>query len=233
MDKARIEHVFFDLDNTLWDHRGNSEVTLEQMFKDYEITKKYKVTFEEWHEVFYEINEKLWVDLSEAKISKDDLRERRFKDPFAHFDIHEEGLGLEFEDEYLARMGKMKGTVEGAQEILEYLSDNYTIHIITNGFIEVSEAKLINADLLKYITTLTCADEIGVRKPDARIFDLANNKAGSNKDKAVIIGDDWVADVVGGTNFGWQAIYLDCFDEKPSLEGVPIITSLMEIKELL
>ncbi len=52
MKKEIVNHVFFDLDNTLWDHRGNSEKTLEQMFLEYEITENHDLTFDEWHRVF-------------------------------------------------------------------------------------------------------------------------------------------------------------------------------------
>lgn len=233
MDKTRVQHIFFDLDNTLWDHRGNSELTLEQMFSDYQLHDKYQVSFNDWHQEFYDHNELLWDSLREGKITKDQLRQRRFQEPFDQVGIQEVGLGEEFENVYLQRMGHMKGTVAGAKELLAYLHPNYTLHIITNGFIEVSEDKLKNADLQQYITTLTCADEIGVRKPDPRIFELAMQKANAPKENSLIVGDDWIADIIGGTSFGWQAIFLDCFNTENKLDQVPNIKSLVEIKDLL
>ena len=32
-----IRHIFFDLDNTLWDHRKNAKLTLEKLFEKYQI----------------------------------------------------------------------------------------------------------------------------------------------------------------------------------------------------
>ncbi|MXV37504.1 noncanonical pyrimidine nucleotidase, YjjG family [Flavobacteriaceae bacterium Ap0902] len=231
--KDNIRHVFFDLDNTLWDHRGNSEATLRQMFKDYQITEQYNLDFDAWHEVFYEKNEYLWAELREGHIQKQTLRDRRFAEPFKYFKIEDPTLSEKFDMNYLERMAKMKGEVAGAKDLLEYLSPYYTLHVITNGFEEVSQAKIDNAELSAYIETLTCADEIGLRKPDPRLFELAASKAGASKEESVIIGDDWIADVLGGTSFGWKAIFFDSLNDGNQLDGVPNVKKLEEIKQYL
>lgn len=233
MDKEQVQHIFFDLDNTLWDHRGNSEITLAQMFRDYHITEKHHISFDEWHPVFYEKNELLWEQLRERHITKEQLRERRFKAPFAYFKVFDIALANEFETVYLDKMGDMTGTVEGANELLEFLKPNYHIHVITNGFEEVSQNKLNNTGLNKWVETLTCADELGIRKPDPRIFTLAMQKANAQKENCLIVGDDWIADVIGGIGFGWQAIFFDALHDGNEIENVPNVKKLMEIKDLL
>jgi putative hydrolase of the HAD superfamily len=55
----KIQHIFFDLDNTLWDHRRNAYLTIKQLFEKEEIALKYGIDFEEFHSVYHEINEKL------------------------------------------------------------------------------------------------------------------------------------------------------------------------------
>ena len=44
-----IRHIFFDLDNTLWDHRKNAVLTLEELFQRKEISEKYNILFHEFH----------------------------------------------------------------------------------------------------------------------------------------------------------------------------------------
>lgn len=233
MDKAKVRHIFFDLDNTLWDHRGNSEITLEKMFAEYSIQQKYGFSFEEWHPVFYDKNELLWEQIREGHIRKAELRERRFRDPFLLFEVDDRNLTDDWEAVYLAKMGKMSGTVSGARQLLEYLKPDYHIHVITNGFEEVSQSKIENSELNGFIQTLTCADEIGLRKPDPRIFQLALDKAEAVKDEALIIGDDWIADVIGGLGAGWQAVFFDALNDENQMEGVPTVKSLAEIKNIL
>ena len=233
MNNANIKHIFFDLDNTLWNHRKNSIITLREMFKEFNIEKEFKIDFEEWHNVFYDINELLWADLRDAKITKDDLRKRRFKEPFAHFKIDREDVSSIFDKQYLARMTDKTIVVEGAEEILKYLQPKYTLHIITNGFVEVSEHKVNKTVLNGFFKTLTCADEIGVRKPDPKLFDLALEKANAKKEESVFIGDDWIADAVGAKQYGMHSIYFDSLKEGQTMDGVPVVTSLLDIRGIL
>jgi FMN phosphatase YigB (HAD superfamily) len=47
------------------------------------------------------------------------------------------------------------------------------------------------------------SDEIGVQKPDPRIFSYAFRQAGhTGKNTALIIGDSLSSDIQGGVNFG-------------------------------
>lgn len=233
MDLDTIQHIFFDLDNTLWDHRGNSEITLREMFSHYQVQQKYNIDFEIWHHEFYVRNEKLWQQLSRAEITKEELRARRFTEPFAHFGIKDEELSLVFDEQYLTLMLEKNGVVPGAEEILKHLKPNYQLHIITNGFIEVSKGKVERSVLKGHFKSLTCADEIGVRKPSPILFDLALEKAGAQKKNSLLVGDDWEADILGSLNYGIKCIYFNPLKEEHSLPEVPTIYSLLELKNYL
>ncbi|MGV4438583.1 YjjG family noncanonical pyrimidine nucleotidase [Ornithobacterium rhinotracheale] len=228
-----IQHLFFDLDNTLWDHRGNSEITLKEMFNHYKVQEKYGVDFETWHQEFYTQNEALWLQLSRAEITKDELRARRFAEPFAHFGIKDEELSLVFDEQYLSLMLEKNGVVPGAEEILKYLKPKYKLHVITNGFIEVSQDKVERSALNGHFESLTCADEIGVRKPSPILFDLALEKAGAQKENSLLVGDDWEADILGSLNYGIKCVYFNPLRENNSLPEVPTIYSLLALKEIL
>lgn len=233
MKKETVKHIFFDLDNTLWDHSKNSEIVLERMFEENQISKKYGLTFDTWHDVFLEKNDSLWGQLRDGLISKKDLREKRFKLPFLFFGIDNPELAIFFEENYLKNMSKMSEIIPGSEKLLEYLKTKYHLHIITNGFEEVSSSKVQNTVLKKYIDTLTCADEINVRKPDFRIFDYALSKSGAKLEESLLIGDDWIADIQGALDYGMQAIFYDRIGEDFQSDGVPIVRNLEEIIEIL
>ena len=59
----KIQHIFFDLDNTLWDHRKNAYLTLKEIFKREDISEKFNIGFEEFHTEYFTINEKLWKNI--------------------------------------------------------------------------------------------------------------------------------------------------------------------------
>lgn len=233
MNKNIVKHIYFDLDNTLWDHRRNSILVLEKMFHENEITQKIDISFDEWHDVFYQKNEILWAKLRDKEITKEQLREQRFKKAFEFFDVQDDALADFFEENYLKEMNQMSEVVPGATELVDYLKSKYQLHIITNGFEEVSAQKIENAGMASAFQTLTCADEINVRKPDARIFEYAVAKANAKPQESLLIGDDWIADVIGATEFGMQAIFLDLLNENFQRDGVPVVKHLAEIHALL
>lgn len=230
----KIQHIFFDLDNTLWDHRRNAYLTIKDLFEKEEITLRYRIDFEEFHAVYHDINEKLWEDIRDGIIDKEYLRKHRFYDTFRHFKVDDEKLAMYFEEHFLDRILNHNNLVEGAGYILEYLkSKNYILHIISNGFKEVTERKCILSGIDHYFQTITSADSVGVRKPNPAIFEYALGLSDVQKETSILIGDDWIADVVGAQNFGMDVIFFDVLNENPQQEGLKMIKHLLQIKEYL
>ncbi|WP_027386995.1 YjjG family noncanonical pyrimidine nucleotidase [Chryseobacterium gregarium] len=230
----KIQHIFFDLDNTLWDHRRNAYLTIKDLFRKEEIDLRYHIDFEEFHSVYHEINEKLWEDIRDGIIDKEYLRKHRFYDTFRHFKIDDESLAMYFEEHFLDKILNHNELVEGAEYILGYLkSKNYTLHIISNGFKEVTERKCILSGIDHYFQTITSADAVGVRKPNPAIFEYSLGLSDAEKENSILIGDDWIADVTGAQNFGMDVIFFDVFNENPQQEGLKMIKHLLQIKEYL
>lgn len=230
----KIQHIFFDLDNTLWDHRRNAYLTIKDLFEKEEIALRYNIDFEEFHSVYHEINEKLWEDIRDGIIDKEYLRRHRFYDTFRHFNVDDERLSMYFEEHFLDKILNYNELVEGTEYILEYLkSKQYTLHIISNGFKEVTERKCILSGIAPYFQTITSSDSIGFRKPRPEIFEYSLKLAGALKEESILIGDDWIADVVGARNFGMDVIFFDVLKENRQEEGLKVIQHLLQIKEYL
>jgi len=230
----KIQHIFFDLDNTLWDHRRNAYLTIKALFTKEEIALKYNIDFEEFHSVYHEINEKLWEQIRDGEIDKSYLRKHRFYDTFNHFGIDNLELSMYFEEHFLDKILNFNHLVEGAEIILEYLkSKNYTLHIISNGFQEVTERKCILSGIDHYFQTITSADSVGVRKPNPAIFEHSLHLANASKKESILIGDDWIADVIGAQNFGMDVIFFNVLREKRHDDSLKAIESLLQIKEYL
>lgn len=230
----KIQHIFFDLDNTLWDHRRNAYLTIKDLFESQEITLRYAIDFEEFHSVYHDINESLWEKIRDGIIDKEYLRKHRFYDTFKHFGVDDEVLSMYFEEHFLDKILNHNNLVEGAEFILEYLkSKNYTLHVISNGFQEVTERKCLLSGIAKYFNTITSADSVGVRKPHPAIFEYSLNRAEAKKEESILIGDDWIADVVGAQSFGMDVIFFDALNENRGEEGLKIIQHLLQIKDYL
>lgn len=230
----KIQHIFFDLDNTLWDHRRNAYLTLKEIFNKEDLSEKYSLGFEEFHKEYFTINERLWAQIRDGEITKEYLREHRFYDALVFFGIDDRELAELFEKNFLDEILNYNDLVEGAFEILEYLSEkNYVLHILSNGFEEVTYKKCELSGIKNYFETITSADEINVRKPHAEIYEYALQKAGAKKEESMMIGDDWIADVEGAKSFGLKVVFFDVFNDNFEAEDVIVIKKLIELKNIL
>ena len=229
-----IRHIFFDLDNTLWDHRKNAKLTLEKLFEKYQIQEKFQIKFKDFHTKYDKINEHLWELIRDEKIDKEYLRKHRFYDTFLHFGIDDFELAQVFEHQFLDEIIAYNELIDGALDVLEYLkTKEYQIHIISNGFHEVTHRKIDGSGIRQYVETVTSADEVKVRKPNPKIFEFALNKANAERKESVLIGDDWIADVKGAQNFGMKAVFFDVLKDNRTEEGLTSIQDLNEIRTFL
>ncbi|CAH0124385.1 YjjG family noncanonical pyrimidine nucleotidase [Chryseobacterium sp. Bi04] len=230
----RMQHVFFDLDNTLWDHRRNAYLTIKDLFDNQEISPKYNIDFEEFHSVYHDINEDLWEKIRDGIIGKEYLREHRFYDTFKYFGVENKELSNYFEENFLDNIVGYNELVDGAEDILVYLkAKNYKLHIISNGFQDVTERKCTLSGIAPFFETITSADSIGVRKPDPKIFEYSLGLSEAKKEESILIGDDWIADAMGAKNFGMDSIFFDVYKEDKKEAGLKAITHLQQIKEYL
>lgn len=228
-----IRHIFFDLDNTLWDHRRNAYLTLESIFEREKIQDKYDLVFEDFHREYFTINENLWALIRDGKIDKDHIRKHRFYDSFLFFGIDDFELSQKFEHQFLDEIIEYNELVEGAFHLLNYLAEKqYRLHVLSNGFEEVTYRKCELSGIKNYFETITSADEIGIRKPQPEIYQYALNKSEAQTEHSIMIGDDWVADVEGALSFGMDAIFFDRFEDDFD-STVKTVKKLEEIKNFL
>ena len=71
----------------------------------------------------------------------------------------------------------------------------------------------------------------GVEKPDRRIFEMALSRAGVSPERAIHVGDDYEADIMGARSTGIEAVLID--RDGRSRTGERSIRSLTELLDLL
>lgn len=224
-----IKDIFFDLDHTLWDFDRNSLLAFKQMF----VLRQLELDLEDFMAVYEPINWNYWKSYREDRINKQELRRGRFRDSFSQFDIHLEDHELDqLATDYIDQLPKNNHLFDGTKEVLGYLEQHYSLHIITNGFEEVQQKKLDNSGIAPFFKTVTTSEEAGVKKPGAAIFQLAMNKAGAQSGSSMMIGDTYEADILGAKNMGMKVLYFNYRNENiPS--DIQKIDSLLELKSHL
>lgn len=201
-----IKHVFFDLDHTLWDFDKNSGLTFEKIFKLHNI----QVNLNFFLEAYEPINFQYWKLYREEKINKADLRYGRLKDAFDKIKIEVSDAMIDtLSEDYITYLTTFNHVFEGAEEILKYLGSQYKLHIITNGFEEAQEKKMIASNMRHHFETVTNSEMVGVKKPNPRIFNYALKVADADPKESIMIGDNLEADIEGALNVGMDAILFD------------------------
>ena len=224
-----VKDVFFDLDHTLWDFDKNSMLAFKRVFKKFKIN----IEFDAFLKIYEPINLEYWKKYREDKVSKENLRRGRLIDSFNFFDLIYTTEKIDkIADAYIQELPNDNHLFEGALEILDYLTLKYKLHIITNGFEEVQYKKLKNSGIVHFFSTVTTSEEVGVKKPNSKVFLTALKKANSIPEESVMIGDSLEADILGANNIGMQTIFYNYRNESISKE-IKSIDSLIEIKNYL
>ncbi len=222
----KIKHVFFDLDHTLWDFDANSNQSFLYIFKQYDIS----VDFEKFTNYYYPINAKYWKLFRDNNVSKEDLRFGRLNETFTklNYKVNAEMIIL-LSEAYIDNLSNYNTLIEGSLEILDYLNPKYSLHIITNGFIEVQDKKMQKSGLASYFNNVITSEKVGFKKPNPAIYNYALQECNAKADESIMIGDNYEADVMGALDSGLDAIFCN-FRNEPSAENIKSVNQLIELK---
>jgi putative hydrolase of the HAD superfamily len=222
------QHIFFDLDDTLWDFQSNSERVLKELFEEFDLGKKLNSGVTIFLEEYKRVNLLFWSLYGRGKIDKTYLREQRFRETFKCFNYDNAADNRALTHAYLQRAPRGSRLKEGCIEILEYLRKRHSLHIITNGFREIQGVKIDSGGIRGFFQHIIISEEHGLNKPDERIFRLAEQLSGAETSECVMIGDNFENDVQGAISAGWEAIHLDN-DNTADYSGLRI-KELLELK---
>ncbi len=231
---GRPEHIFFDLDHTLWDFERNSRECLVEIHEAFGLITHGVNTAEEFIEAFLPVNYSLWNLLDTGVISHQELRQRRFGEALAKLNVNIPAeKSLEMNAFFLQSLPSKTHLIEGGKEVLEYLHDKYALHIISNGFHEVQLRKMKSSGIHDYFREIVTNETANARKPDKAIFDYALRAAGAHTSNSVMIGDNFDADIAGSLNAGLPCIYYNPGPIPGTGDGHREIKSLSELINLL
>ena len=225
----KFKDIFFDLDHTLWDFDKNSKYTFKKILND----NKIDIDVDIFLTAYIPINNDYWKLYRGNNISKDKLRYGRLIDTFEvlNRDVSTKII-YKLSDDYIKYLSSFNFLIDETIPILKYLYSKYNLHIITNGFQEVQNHKLINSGIDNFFNTVTNSEMAGVKKPHQKIFQLAINKANADFNSSLMIGDNLEADILGALNVGLDAILFN-YHKITVPKGVNSINKLNQLKDYL
>jgi putative hydrolase of the HAD superfamily len=227
-----IQHLFFDLDHTLWDYDHNSAQALDGLYDDFQLAGLGLSPREKFQDAFRRANLKVWELFDENQVNRHSLRHKRMELVFEAFGLPYFVLE-NFNERYYELCSQGKKVVEGAPEILDQLSSRYNLHIITNGFEDALQNKLNGSGLGRFFQTITSSEKAGFKKPDAEYFSFALSSAKAVRENSLVIGDGLRTDVAGALGSRLPVIWFNPEKKPHPYPELIEIQSLFELPALL
>ena len=205
--------IVFDLDDTLLDHRAAERDALVDVHRMHEVHLGHH-DLRHLQETYHACNVPLWRDFGAGRITSADLkrlRSERLLDALECRTLAPETFNRDYLDRYAAHWR----WAEGARAAYHAIADVLPVGVLTNGFSAQQRGKLAALpEIADRAAFVVISEEVGVMKPDPRLFEHVRGEAatalGSEVDASdlLYVGDSYHSDVLGGTGAGWPVAWI-------------------------
>ncbi|WP_232510176.1 HAD family hydrolase [Paenibacillus crassostreae] len=230
--------VFFDVDDTLYDHLDPLRFALQHVLllaEEFPYESAYhRVRY--YSDLLTEQNRN--VNAVDGVAILEEMRSKRYILALEEFGISlTKEQAVEVQSQYLARQFKIK-PYDGAIVLLKQLQvQGVTVGLITNGPLEHQMRKIKSLCLDDVILDnhIFVSGGVGLDKPDPRLFAYVNEMTETTAEHSYYIGDTWRNDVVGAMNAGWNMLWFNPRNAQPESNHTPhyIVKNYEEISRIL
>jgi putative hydrolase of the HAD superfamily len=203
-----VRAVLFDLDDTLFDHRGCSQDALHAA-RDCHVSLRAMplADLERLHSTFLE---QLHGDVMLGKVPLEDARHERFRRLLAAAGATpSEAVVSLTAAAYRDRYREVRRAVPGAVPLLAALAGRVRVGVVSNNLFDEQLDKLKLCGLEPFVHALIVSERVGVSKPDPAIFTAALEAVGCRANEAVMVGDSWIADIAGARAAGIRPVWFN------------------------
>jgi len=176
----KYQAIFFDLDDTLYDLRSYWHGRLSEAFE--EVLARYP-QFVRDDLIQQAIAEKVYIEKLPAFLRTLGIEDER---------LIAEAHAL-FRQEWFERLE----LYYDATQTLQALRPHFKLGLITNGPSQTQRPKIERFRLVDYLDVLIVSEEVGVAKPDPKIFEIALEQLGLVPSQALYVGDSLEFDLPG------------------------------------
>ena len=156
------------------------------------------------------------------------------------------GIGFDLPDDIIEHIVALdhsaySNSITVEPEILAALDElrraRYRMGLVSNISLrpDLMRADLERMGLAKYLDAMVFSSEVGLRKPDSRIFQEALDRLGVEPQETVFVGDRLYDDVSGAQAVGMRAVLTRQFRQEDDPDYAPdaVISHLSELPEVL
>lgn len=204
MSQLNPKFIYFDLDDTLLDHKKAEQAGLRDVHQHFDMFNG--ISEDNLLETYHHINKGLWEEYGRGEIDRHELHQRRFSETFEELGL-DENMHEEAGKVYMNYYRNHWEWIAGAREAYVAVAEKFEVGIITNGFAETQRLKIDQFNLKETARQIVISEDVGVMKPDPRIFDHSTKLAGVNREDILYVGDSFTSDVVGGSKANWKVAW--------------------------
>jgi putative hydrolase of the HAD superfamily len=209
-----IEAVLFDLDDTLHDDTYAYQTAAEEVA--HEVAAEHGIDALALKAAYVAEAEGFWKQLSadtlQTKLSQ--VRERLWQSALETVGIADATLARRSARNYSDYRKKHFVPYPGAVDLLRSLrAGGKKLGIVTNGMSETHHEKIALLRIGEFFDAIFIADEVGMIKPDPRLFAHACATLGSAPQRCAMVGDRYDRDVRGAHDAGLFTVWLNVRDE--------------------
>lgn len=202
--------IVFDLDDTLLDFSACEIQALRKSLT----TVAIDLSDDEWltfWQTYQPISSSYWKQKQNNSLSRQQVIEASLRDTFAALD-YEYLNSPKLAQIYWHTFCQTACLNTGVMETVEYLSDNYKLGIVTNGYTDSQTSRLQASGLANFFQSVVISESVSYRKPAPEIFNIALKELQITPQETLFVGDSISHDYQGTINAGIDF----CYYSKPS-----------------
>ena len=231
-----LEAVIFDLDDTLHDDTATYHGAAERVAAD--VARASGISANALFAAYVKQAERFWSGLSSATLGAPlvELRATMWHAALCDVGLDDAALAQRCGAAYNAYRRDLLELWPGSLELLQRLrAAGLKLAMITNGFSETHREKIAILKLEDAFDEIFIADEVGMVKPDPRLFRLAAQRLGVAPQACAMVGDRFDRDVRGGASVGMFTVWLNVRDEtRPTdLAADAVVSGIGEVEGVL
>lgn len=224
--------VIFDFDNTLINYSVCEREALKMTLVRCGLIANEEKDWNRFWEIYNPINWSYWQRRHE--FDREDMTYRTFRDALEQYLGHG-GAAREAAEIYWDLFCNSCHFEPGAREMLGYVSGKHRIGLITNGFSESQRKRLRACGIAEFFDSLVISDEVGLWKPDPRIFAVALSELEAPKERVLFVGDSLSDDYRGALGAGIDFCFYnrDGVQTGGDIRPKHVIRELKQLQDLL
>ena len=229
--------IFLDWDDTIGDWSHAAEQALQVVYERYHLDELYD-SVSEFFNTYEPHNLELWSKYGRNEVTKEQLHFERFYYPLMVNEYPEfrgmdkKKLAIQMGNEFLELTNRFFSLLPDAEQVVKFLAAKYPLTIISNGFKEVQYYKFSHSGLEKYFTHTIISEEVGINKPNPRLFEIALERNGVSASDALMIGDSYTSDIEGAKAANIDQLWI-CQNPQEGQTATYIVPKLTDILSIL